>query len=169
LKLQLRNVVAMIQGTYRRPHIFTSNEMAMIPVGMTPVKHDENNLAHAKFWDLFTPPDNRSAYMPKTWQQDLSHYLFFGLTPGSFHSSLYANDLFGATSMSHPSNEWEWIQAFMYFLFHHAPIESWGSRAKVKAWLKLSEQERFELCHDKGLVMTDEEVTWHILASNELK
>lgn len=124
------------------------------------------NPAHAKFWEIFFR-DNHSAAMPAEWQHELSNYLFHGFTPGSFHESLFANDLFSATSLSHPANEWIWIQSFMYFLFHYAPTESWGSHAKVKEWLKLSEEERFKICHTKNLVMTNAEVTWHTVATSK--
>lgn len=122
-------------------------------------------IEHTPFWKIFVK-DRHCAEMPVEWQHELNNYLLHGFEPGSFHMAVFSNNLFSATSLSHSSNQWIWIQAFMYFLYHYAPPQSWGSREVVCKWIQLTPAKRFEICHNHGLTMTDEEVSWHVLQTS---
>jgi hypothetical protein len=117
---------------------------------------------HEKFWEIFFK-DSQAACMPAEWQHELANYLLHGFTPGSFHRAVVENNLAAATRNTHQSNEWIWICGFMWFLQRYAPPESWGSTAKVKKWLRMTLEQRFEINYKKGLVMTDLEVTFKVV------
>ena len=101
--------------------------------------------------------------MPDTYISDLQNYLIYGLEPGSFLKSLYSNDLRSAVRYTDSFNEWDWIRAFIEFLEHNAPAESWGNTERVQKWMKLSNEDRFERLHECDLVLTEEETTIDIL------
>lgn len=101
--------------------------------------------------------------MPDTYISDLQNYLIYGLEPGSFLKSLYRNDMRSAVRTTDSFNQWDWIRAFIEFLEHNAPAEAWGTDKRVEKWLRLSNEERFEINYRCGLVLTEEETTMDIL------
>lgn len=103
--------------------------------------------------------------MPKAWYLELRNYIIFGLKPGSFHLACFENNLLLAAHKTDAHNQWEWIVAFMFFLERAAPTECWGSKENVEEWMNKSLQERFDICHKIGIVLTPEEVTWDVLSS----
>lgn len=101
--------------------------------------------------------------LPDNYILDFQNYIIYGLDPGSFFKSLYANDLLSATVHSDAFNKWDQIRVFMHLLLNTAPAEAWGNRKRVDYWLKLSNEERFEINHRCGLVLTEKEATMDIL------
>lgn len=88
------------------------------------------------------------------WQGVLERYLIDGFSPGSFFEALLANDLVGAATRSHPSNQWKEIMAVMKWLINRAPKESYGSYEKVREWLRLSEDQRRTYCENANVQMS---------------
>ena len=113
-----------------------------------------------KFYRTFAGEDwNCVLRVPNDWQRELENYLVHGFPPGSFHTALFEGDLFTAARTSHPLNDWEAIRAVIYWLQDYAPASSYGSKRKVKAWLKLSDDERRSRCEKAGILATP----WELL------
>ena len=110
------------------------------------------------FWNTFD-----SQPVSPHCQQELYAYVILGLRPGSFHSALFSNDLMEAAHRTHRLNSWTAIVAIMKWVAYVAPVESYGSREKVEAWLALSGLERRKICEKKKFVLTEEQLTWEIL------
>jgi len=113
------------------------------------------------FWESFTP--DRGLSVPEEWEQELHNYLVLGYSPGSFHLSVFANDLFGAAVRSHPANTWPAIMAMCRWMINNAPIQSFGSYEKVQNWLQLTKEERRKILEEKRLLTPEKEVVWNIL------
>lgn len=96
--------------------------------------------------------------------QELYNYFIHGYPPGSFHTAVYANDLWQAAFKSHPSNQWNTIQATAKWVYANAPAGSAGSYENIKNWTKLSEEERRKICEDRGWLLTEEELTWKLVS-----
>lgn len=117
--------------------------------------------ASDKFYKTFD--ENRGWPVPEEWQKELYNYVILGLSPGSFHTSVYANDLVGAAQHSHSMNTWSALSQMCKWLSVVAPYQCWGSYEKVEKWLKLSPAEHKRICEEQGLLYTEQEVTWNIL------
>ena len=102
--------------------------------------------------------------IPQEWQQELYNYYICGYSPGSFHTAVFANDLHDAACRSHVANRWSDICAFVRWILEFAPYESYGSRSAVKAWLKLSAEERREIAQKKRWVLPEAELVWKIVS-----
>jgi len=97
------------------------------------------------------------------WKQELHNYIIHGFHPGSFHRALFRNDLYGASIHTHVANKWSHIVEFMKWLGENAPRECWGDMETVESWLRLSKEQREKILFKKGYIVTDEEVTFMIL------
>jgi len=121
-------------------------------------------IKYMNFWNTFIDfPLNDE------WAFELYNYILNGLKPGSFFTSMYANDLHGAVIHSHVMNRWSDIQDLVKWVNEHAPHQCWGDYQQVTDWLALTKEERYKICSNNGFILTDEEVTWHILNKKELK
>lgn len=115
-----------------------------------------------RFWESFDP--QRGWDVPEEWQQELYNYIVLGLPPGSFHLAVYAGDLMGAATRTHPSNTWPAIVAMCRWLINVAPRQSSGSYENVENWLHLSKAERTQILEEWRLLTPEKEVAWNILA-----
>jgi hypothetical protein len=97
------------------------------------------------------------------WQMELYNYLVCGFSPGSFHTALFANDLYKAAASSHHLNTWSAIMAMCKWITNVAPYGSFGSYENVNAWLDLSKDERRVRLENKGLLFKEEDVMWNVL------
>lgn len=88
------------------------------------------------------------------WQDILEGYIVHGWPPGSFFTAVLSNDLYEAACHSHPSNTWTAIVNLSKWLINMAPRQSFGSREKVEAWCKLSDETRRKVCEEKGILMS---------------
>lgn len=113
------------------------------------------------FWESFDPI--RGYPVPEEWQEELHGYLISGFPPGSFHTAVFANDLFTAAVRSHKLNTWDAISGLCLWIINLGPREAFGSAEKVEAWLKLTKDERVKILEDKGLLYTEEVVAWNLL------
>jgi hypothetical protein len=120
-----------------------------------------SKLNEKPFWDSY--PE----YFPDEWKQELYSYLIMGLPPGGFHGAIIANNLHDAVNKSHPSNTWSAIIYFCKWLNSFAPKESFGSYEKVESWLKLTKIERRLILERHTLLISDEQVMWDILKTEE--
>lgn len=123
---------------------------------MVTIRRKEGTIGFLRTFDQFWVTDE--------WAQELYNYFIEGLPPGSFHRACFENNLVMAAIRSHPSNEWTAIMQFMKWLFHNAPARSWHDPDSVTDWLELTAEERFAILHDRGWVMTPEEITFNKVA-----
>jgi len=65
---------------------------------------------------------------------ELERYIEHGILPHEFCSFVICNDLFNACKYA-TSIQLENIPAFVKYLYEKAPIESYGSYPKMKAWM----------------------------------
>jgi hypothetical protein len=121
-----------------------------------------NMQAEQAFWKTF---DAKTGWPVEFdhWDQEIYNYLIRGWQPGSFHTALFAGDLFGAAQHSHHFNQWEGIVQVAKWVLNVAPPESKGSYENIEKWCKLSDAERQTILLRCGLLYTDREVTWKIL------
>jgi hypothetical protein len=102
-------------------------------------------------------------YVVGDWKDTVENYLYNGYTPGSFFTAVFANDLVGAASRSHPSNTWRSIQDLCKWMANSRLSEAFGSYEKVNKWLKLSAEKRHQALADAGLLYS----AWDILSHKE--
>ena len=88
------------------------------------------------------------------WQEVIENYLVKGFEPGSFFTSVLANDLTGAATHSHPGNRWEDICRLCKWIHNESPTECHGSYNAVASWSKRSNAERRTICEEADLLMT---------------
>ena len=69
-------------------------------------------------------------------------YLRYGILSGSFLTACLENNLYEA--LGHASTQhWDYVYNVVFFLYNHAPSDSWGSKEKVKQFIN-SFQEKVE-------------------------
>jgi hypothetical protein len=88
------------------------------------------------------------------WSRELENYIIHGYPPGSFFEAIFSNDLYRAACCSHPSNTWPAIITVVKWLLNEAPRECFGSRAKVDAWLAMSNDDRRKICEEQDILMS---------------
>ena len=91
------------------------------------------------------------------------NYFVHGLEPGSFFTSLMANDLIGTMTHSHMANSIPALKRLVAWLQFEMPAEAWGSYRAVSQWLKKSEDDRRKILEDHCLILTAEQETWETL------
>lgn len=80
--------------------------------------------------------DARRAWVPAHLLEDLDRYVESGRTPSDFVRSVLENDLFGAMFSAHAANVHASKDVVRYVV-NELPVECFGSKAKVEAWLAL--------------------------------
>lgn len=106
----------------------------------------------------------------KDWEVDkeyvdiIYNYLIHGFSPGSFFTSLLANDAFGAISRSHPANTMSALKSLVGWLndirLHGT---AYGNYDLVNDWLKMDADARRLVLESRGLIFSEEEETWRML------
>ena len=105
--------------------------------------------------------EEKTGALNPEWAEHLFEYVILGLPPGSFHTAVLSNDLYRAAATSHPLNQWCDIMACCLWLMNYAPVDCFGSKEKVNAWLALTPDERNEICEKARLLNT----AWELLKS----
>jgi hypothetical protein len=85
------------------------------------------------------------------------NYLIYGYHPGSFFTSLLANDLFGAIPHSHPGNSIEALKHLCGWIQDKFPTQAWGSYDRVDKWTELTTEQRRRLLESKQLIYTEQD------------
>jgi hypothetical protein len=93
------------------------------------------------------------------------NYLVFGLSPGSFFTSVMANDFAGAIQNSHPANTITALKPLTSWMVECMPAVSHGSWGAVQNWLKLTPETRRSILENHNLIFTAKEETWQALAA----
>lgn len=88
------------------------------------------------------------------------NYLVYGYSPGSFFTSVLANDFFDAVARSHPANTIPALKKLVGWIRDAMPSEAFGSYEAVDRWTKLSEAERRTVLEKRNLIFTPKQETW---------
>jgi len=88
------------------------------------------------------------------------NYLVYGLSPGSFWTSVLANDFMNAMLTSHMSNQLPNLKAMSQWIYYKMPAQAWGSYDAVDNWLITPATERRTILENKALIHTPEHETW---------
>lgn len=99
----------------------------------------------------------------KDYADPIYNYLVFGWEPGSFFTSVFANDFLNAMHRSHPANTIPALKYVAGWIHNACPTEAYGSYDKVRAWLKLTPEQRRAILVECGLVYTAEQETYLLL------
>jgi hypothetical protein len=73
--------------------------------------------------------------IPDYMADGLIRYVEDGIPPGDFLTAVLENDLSEAIGRADEANI-KVIPAYVFWLYNYAPIGCWGSKAKVKSWMK---------------------------------
>ena len=95
--------------------------------------------------------------VPKEYADPIYNYLIHGFEPGSFFTSVFANDFMTAMLRSHPANTVEALKTVSGWILNKCPPEAFGSYNKVSAWLIMSPSQRRQLLEEWNLVYTEQE------------
>jgi hypothetical protein len=96
-------------------------------------------------------------HVPKEYADPIYNYLVHGFEPGSFFTSVFANDFMAAMRRSHPGNTVEALKAMVGWIQNSCPREAWGSYKQVHAWIDLDAKQRRVILQDYRLVYSEQE------------
>jgi len=99
----------------------------------------------------------------KDYADPMINYLVHGFSPGSFFTSVLANDFVDAIGRSHPGNSVPALKNLVGWIVNDMPREAWGSYDVVADWLSIQDAERREILEDAGLIFTERQETWETL------
>ena len=71
--------------------------------------------------------------IPEQMHDGLVLYLLHGVRPGHFLTAVLSNDLLEACKRGDAPNQAA-LANYIGFLYHHAPLDAWGSPETVNAW-----------------------------------
>jgi len=94
--------------------------------------------------------------VPKDFADPMYNYLVHGYSPGSFFTSVLANDFHGAIARSHPGNTIEALKHLGGWITDCAPRDCHGSYKIVEHWLKMQSAARRQILEECGLIYTEE-------------
>lgn len=109
---------------------------------------------------------NRLKETMSTWRVEreygevICNYLINGWEPGSFFTSLLANDCMGALSRSHPGNSVQALKNLVGWIQDQMPRSAWGSYEAVEYWTNLTQDGRRHILEMHRLIYTEKEETW---------
>jgi hypothetical protein len=101
--------------------------------------------------------------VPKDFADPMYNYLVHGYSPGSFFTSVLANDFHSAIARSHPSNSIEALKHLGGWVMDCAPRECHGSYDAVSNWCYLQPAARRQILEEYGLIYTEEREVWMAL------
>jgi hypothetical protein len=99
------------------------------------------------------------------WKGAMERYVLYGISPGGFLEAALANHAYLMAARSHPSNAWSTIMQLLKWISYEAPRECHGNVEKVVEWTKLDAEVRLNICRAKGMIPTDEQITFDTLAN----
>ena len=72
--------------------------------------------------------------LPENLRGGMTRYLQHGIEPGSFLRAVLENDLLNAFGRADNENKRN-LEEIVRWIYNYAPADSWGSTAKVEAWM----------------------------------
>lgn len=96
--------------------------------------------------------------VPREYADNVYNYLVYGFEPGSFYTSVFANDFMGAMTHSHPGNSILGLKYLSIWVGNHLPKKvAWGSYECVERWLKMREHNRRSVLENLNLIYTEQQ------------
>lgn len=92
--------------------------------------------------------------------EPIFNYTVYGWSPGSFFTSVLANDFMSAMARSHPANTVPALKMLSGWVINCMPEEAWGSYEKVRLWADMDYEARRRILENKGLIYTPRQETW---------
>jgi hypothetical protein len=102
-------------------------------------------------------------HVPKDYADPLYNYLVHGFEPGSFFTSVLANDWHMAIQRSHPANTIETLQALSSWIKTSMPSTAHGSYPAVEQWCRMTGDSRRLVLEKVNLIYTAKDETWMTL------
>jgi len=81
--------------------------------------------------------------IPEHMRPGVKRYLENGRRPGSFLTAVLENNLVESFARADNINQSQML-VWVNFLYNEMPMASWGSKEKVKAWVKKKKEETNE-------------------------
>ena len=91
------------------------------------------------------------------------NYLVHGFDPGSFFSSVIANDFLGAMAHSHPNNTIIALKRLSNWIRSYMPDKAYGSYVIVDQWISMPEEERRAILEKSKLIYNNQQEMWETL------
>lgn len=101
------------------------------------------------------------------YSHSIYNYLVYGLEPGSFWTSVFANDFINAMMTSHMANKIPNLKNVARWIYFKMPDPAFGSYDAVNQWLNMPKDERRTVLEKKELIYTPEKETWMILKEED--
>ena len=95
--------------------------------------------------------------VPRDYVDPMYNYLVYAYSPGSFFTSVLANDFVMAMQSSHPGNTIPALKNLVGWMSYFLPKESWKTYDNVEAWLTSDETYRRDVLVKYDLVYTKEQ------------
>ena len=95
--------------------------------------------------------------VPRDFADPMYNYLVHGYSPGSFFTSVLANDFHGAVARSHPANTLEALKCLVGWISECMPREAHGSYDIVSNWCYLPPNARRQILEKYELIYTEKE------------
>jgi len=74
--------------------------------------------------------------IPRHMFAGITRYVFDGIGGGDFQTAIFQNDFVRAAGQADDKNQ-HCLFEYARLLYNHVPIDAWGSRDKVSAWVKV--------------------------------
>jgi hypothetical protein len=87
----------------------------------------------------------------------LYNYLVYGFEPGSFWTSVLANDFMGAIQRSHPANDIPALKHTVGWIQDVFPQGSYGDYRSVRYWVNMDPSERRMTLEHHRILLTEQE------------
>ena len=87
--------------------------------------------------------------------QHMFRYLVYGIEPGSFFTSVLANDFYGAMMRSHPLNTVTALKKLSGWIRDDFPPCCYGSYEAVNTWSGMTDSERRKYLEFARLIFTE--------------
>ena len=86
------------------------------------------------------------------------NYLVHGFNPGSFFTSVLANDCLGAFQRSHPGNTMKALKNLAGWIRNYVPAQAYGSYEAVEKWTAdTTETQRRAVLEAKNLLYSEQD------------
>jgi hypothetical protein len=106
-------------------------------------------------------------HVPREWADVMYRYLGHGLEPGSMFSALLANDARRMIQSSHPLNTMDALKSVSGWVQATVPDQARDSYKNIQSWCNLNDDQRWEILHRHGLVLSAKETTFALLKGSE--
>jgi hypothetical protein len=106
-------------------------------------------------------------HVPREWADVMYRYLVQGLVPGGLFSALLANDARRMIQSSHPLNTINALKSVSGWISSTVPPEACDSYENVDRWCDFNDDQRWQILHRHGIVLSPEATTFALLKGSD--